>query len=93
MTRLRAALAQKGSYLGNVEKALSNHLEYVERARGLKADVVVFPDISSRRVCKARLFEEGPVVGEIDPEENRRARRFSSFREHRSEFNEVLMEL
>jgi len=50
-------------------------------------------EVSSRRVRKARLFEEDPVVGEIDPEENRRARRLSPFREHRSEFHEVLMEL
>lgn len=44
--RLNLALAQISTRLGDVEANLEKHLDFIERARGEKADLVVFPELS-----------------------------------------------
>lgn len=43
---MRIALAQIAPRLGDVERNLDLHLEYMERARREKADLLVFPELS-----------------------------------------------
>jgi NAD+ synthase (glutamine-hydrolysing) len=44
--KLRLALAQINTHLGNVKANLEKHLGLIERARHEKADLVVFPELS-----------------------------------------------
>jgi NAD+ synthase (glutamine-hydrolysing) len=44
--KLNLALAQIATRLGDVESNLEKHLDYIERAKGQKADLVVFPELS-----------------------------------------------
>ncbi|MGQ9617795.1 MAG: nitrilase-related carbon-nitrogen hydrolase [Candidatus Aminicenantia bacterium] len=43
---MRVALAQISSFLGNLEKNLQKHEEYVKRSLSEKADIVIFPELS-----------------------------------------------
>jgi predicted amidohydrolase len=44
--RLNLALAQISTHLGDVQANLDKHLEYIDRAREQKADLLVFPELS-----------------------------------------------
>ena len=43
---LRVGVAQVRSYLGDVERNLETHLDYVERAKKEGVDVLAFPELS-----------------------------------------------
>jgi predicted amidohydrolase len=44
--QLNLALAQIATKLGDVQANLEKHLEYIQRARAQKADLIVFPELS-----------------------------------------------
>ena len=44
--KINLALAQISTQLGNVEANLEKHLEYIQRARSEKADLLIFPELS-----------------------------------------------
>ncbi len=44
--RLNLALAQISTHLGDVEANLEKHLDFIDKARQQKADLVVFPELS-----------------------------------------------
>ncbi|MCB0100450.1 MAG: hypothetical protein H6635_02650 [Anaerolineales bacterium] len=44
--KLKLALAQINTKLGEVEANLSKHLEYIEKAKAQKTDLIVFPELS-----------------------------------------------
>ena len=44
--KIKLALAQINTKLGNVESNLEKHLEYIKRAKEEKADLLVFPELS-----------------------------------------------
>jgi predicted amidohydrolase len=44
--RSRIALAQLSPYLGDVERNVQKHLEWCERARSEKTEVIIFPELS-----------------------------------------------
>jgi predicted amidohydrolase len=44
--KLNLALAQIATRLGDVEANLEKHLEYIKQARGQKADLIIFPELS-----------------------------------------------
>jgi predicted amidohydrolase len=46
MTKIKLALAQIETRLGNVPANLENHLTYIEKARKQKADLILFPELS-----------------------------------------------
>jgi N-carbamoylputrescine amidase len=45
-TRLTVGLAQIDSRLGDVDSNLARHLEWIERARALRVELLVFPELS-----------------------------------------------
>ena len=44
--RLKLALAQIATRLGDVESNLEKHLHYIHQAKSQKADLIVFPELS-----------------------------------------------
>ncbi|GAB4498238.1 MAG: carbon-nitrogen hydrolase [Anaerolineales bacterium] len=46
MMKINLALAQINTKLGDVEANLAKHLEYIQRAKAEKADLLVFPELS-----------------------------------------------
>ncbi|HJX80915.1 MAG TPA: nitrilase-related carbon-nitrogen hydrolase, partial [Candidatus Udaeobacter sp.] len=44
--RLKLALAQIATKLGDVESNLEKHLDYIQQAKSQKADLIVFPELS-----------------------------------------------
>lgn len=43
---MKICIAQTKSLKGNIQKNIENHLEFIERAINLKADLIVFPELS-----------------------------------------------
>lgn len=46
MTKFKAAIAQISPALGNYEKNIKKHLQYIDKAIKKKADLIVFPELS-----------------------------------------------
>ena len=44
--RLKLALAQIATKLGDVESNLEKHLDYIQQAKSQKSDLIVFPELS-----------------------------------------------
>ncbi len=44
--KLKLALAQISTRLGDVDSNLAKHLDYIEQAKAEKADLLVFPELS-----------------------------------------------
>ena len=44
--KLKLALAQIATKLGDVESNLEKHLDYIQQAKSQKADLIVFPELS-----------------------------------------------
>ena len=44
--KLNLALAQIATKLGEVESNLEKHLEYINQAKGQKAELLIFPELS-----------------------------------------------
>ena len=45
-TRIRVGLAQIDARLGDLEANLAHHLEWIERARAERVDLLLFPELS-----------------------------------------------
>jgi len=43
---MKICIAQTKSEKGNIQRNIENHLEYIERAIKLKADLIIFPELS-----------------------------------------------
>ncbi|MBT3260516.1 MAG: NAD+ synthetase, partial [Deltaproteobacteria bacterium] len=46
MTKIKLALAQINTKLGDVDANLEKHLDLIERARARETDLILFPELS-----------------------------------------------
>jgi len=64
---MKIALAQISPHLGDVKKNFKLHLEYLEKAKKKKVDLLVFPELSLTGYTLKDLVEEVALNPEKDP--------------------------
>jgi len=64
---MKIAMAQISPHLGDIKKNLELHLEYIEKSKKKKADLLVFPELSLTGYSLKDLVEEVALHPEKDP--------------------------
>jgi predicted amidohydrolase len=65
---MRVALAQFSPVLGDIEKNLRRHLEYISRAKKENVDLLIFPELSLTGYTLKDLVADVAIRPERDPE-------------------------
>lgn len=64
---MRVALAQIAPHLGDVKKNFELHLQYIEKAKKKRVDLLIFPELSLTGYTLKDLIEEVAIATEANP--------------------------
>lgn len=68
---MKIGLVQTSAHLGNITKNLESHLEWIEKARGEKVDLLVFPELSLTGYSLMDMVAETAINPADDPVMNK----------------------